>query len=90
MSKFVLKSLVFRAKQLRNAAKRLAASFKINPPLEHSFTVTNTGADSDESLGPSLSRLDLHIRSSVLDRMIKAHSRASSSLCPELKDVGNY
>ena len=68
----------------------MAAFFKINL-RSTTLTVTNTGADSDDSLGPSISRLDLHIRSFVLDHVIIERTLVdSSSFCPELKDVGYY
>src|ERR1700722_11911234 len=68
-------------------SKALACVFQNQPPLF--YIVTNTGAGFDDSLGPSLSRLDLHTRSFVLDRVITkrtlVHLPASA---PELKDVG--
>jgi hypothetical protein len=65
----VPKSLVLRAKQFRSASACLRFS-KSTSTRQLFYIVTNTGAGFDDSLAPSLSRLDLHTRSFLLDRVI--------------------
>jgi hypothetical protein len=81
---------VFRAKQLRNAGKALGCVFKIN--LRSTLLQSQTQALTPTTAsGLSFPPLDLHIRGFVLDHVIIKRTLVhSSSLCPELKDMGYY